>query len=72
MYEDIKLNKLQFSAEGSKLRKILFCWLVLTDSSAKTAYMTYYVNEAEKRGEDLKAQFKAEIAKHLQQTQLNV
>ena len=71
MYEDIKLNKLLFTTEGSKLRKLLFCWLLLTNDSSKTAYATYYISEAEKHGEDLKQQFRAEIAKHLQQTQLS-
>ena len=66
MYEDIKLNKLQFSSEGSKLRKLLFCWLLLTNVPSKTAYMTYYISEAETQGEDLKQQFRVEIAKYLQ------
>ena len=64
MYEDLKLKKLLFHTEGSKLRKLLFCWLLLLNKQSKTAYITYYLTEAEQEGQDLRILFKNEIQKY--------
>ena len=47
LYEDLKLKKLLYHTEGVKLRKLLFCWLLMENKPSRTAYMTYYMTQAE-------------------------
>lgn len=49
LYEDVKLDRLRFAAEGKKLRRFLLAWLLEDGSKSvpKTAYVSYYLAESD-------------------------
>ena len=49
MYEDLKLQRLRFPSEGRKLRRLLLVWLLEEAyCPQKTAYVAYYLAEADR------------------------
>ena len=65
LYEDLKLDRLRYPVEGKKLRRFLLAWL-LEESSCpeRTAYVSYYLSEADKEDPQLRALFADELRRH--------
>ena len=68
LYEDLKLDRLRFPVEGKKVRRLLLAWLMEEAyCPQKTAYVAYYLAEADKEDPQLRALFKEELKKHAAQ-----
>ena len=65
MYEDLKLQRLRFPTEGRKLRRLLLVWLLEEAyCPQKTAYVAYYLAEADQDDAQIRSLFQAELRRH--------